>query len=708
MSATTSQLGYATTVHAAQGVTADTSHTVATGAGSRQLLYVAMTRGRDGNHLYLSTAGDGDPHAVITPDAVLPPTAVDILARVLDRDGSPVSATSTTRSLAAPTVRLRDAARRYDDALAYAAEAHLGPEKMAEIDAVAEALLPGLTDAQAYPTLRAHLALITLNGRSPYAELRRAITYRELDSALDVAAVLDWRLDPSGQHSGTAGPLPWLPAVPSALAEDKQWGEYLKARDALVRDTAQEVREATRSWTPQSAPGWASTLVAQAVDPDQDQAAVAGDLTADLAVWRAVADTAETDRRVTGRPALRVADVAAQQQLNKRATAVLGSPNAATQRWASLAQQVEPRILDDAFWPQLADSLAVAARAGINVPEVVANAVAGKPLPDELPAAALWWRLSRHLGPAAVTANAVSATATLRPEWTPELVAVLGERLTRNVLADPAWPSLVAAVSDATGHGWQPGQVLSTAFELLSDGQDGAPIAGNEIATALTWRIAMLTEANTPAFTGSGGAGGSGSSDQEVPMPPEPADLLDPTDFLDATCLYAVGGKGADGLDDSTSLSAEDEQWLAANSWTPGPDDGVERSEGEPAPAVAAVAPATPGRSGSVNKRLGVAASGHPRAHRRPQRPGPRVLHRPLPGQLGRALPAGTPRHRPERRRSVPPRLRPHRVDQPDRPPPRARRHRRRAPCRRALDASQHRPADRPVPRPAGPADLPR
>ena len=50
-------LGYAATVHAAQGITADTCHTVATGDETRQLLYVAMTRGRHANHLHLATAG---------------------------------------------------------------------------------------------------------------------------------------------------------------------------------------------------------------------------------------------------------------------------------------------------------------------------------------------------------------------------------------------------------------------------------------------------------------------------------------------------------------------------------------------------------------------------------------------------------------------------------------------------------------------------
>jgi hypothetical protein len=48
-------LGYATTVHSAQGVTADTSHAVLGESASRAMAYVAMSRGRDDNHVYIYT-----------------------------------------------------------------------------------------------------------------------------------------------------------------------------------------------------------------------------------------------------------------------------------------------------------------------------------------------------------------------------------------------------------------------------------------------------------------------------------------------------------------------------------------------------------------------------------------------------------------------------------------------------------------------------
>ena len=89
----------------------------------------------------------------------------------------------------------------------------LGTDTLAALDRAAEQLRPGLTAAPAYPTLRCHLALLAVDGTSPL-DLLRAVAgpdARELDTALDPAAVCDWRLHPDRSHS-PAGPLPWLPA----------------------------------------------------------------------------------------------------------------------------------------------------------------------------------------------------------------------------------------------------------------------------------------------------------------------------------------------------------------------------------------------------------------------------------------------------------------------------------------------------------------
>jgi hypothetical protein len=64
---TSTGLGYATTIHASQGVSADTMHGLVTGQESRQQLYAMLTRGRAANHLYLQVVGDGDPHTSSDP-----------------------------------------------------------------------------------------------------------------------------------------------------------------------------------------------------------------------------------------------------------------------------------------------------------------------------------------------------------------------------------------------------------------------------------------------------------------------------------------------------------------------------------------------------------------------------------------------------------------------------------------------------------------
>jgi hypothetical protein len=103
---TSTGLGYATTIHAAQGVSADTMHGLLTGQESRQQLYTMLTRGRHANHLYLQVVGDGDPHSLIRPDTISPRTPTMILQQIVARDDSPASATTVLRKLNNPAARL--------------------------------------------------------------------------------------------------------------------------------------------------------------------------------------------------------------------------------------------------------------------------------------------------------------------------------------------------------------------------------------------------------------------------------------------------------------------------------------------------------------------------------------------------------------------------------------------------------------------------
>ncbi|MGZ4506698.1 MAG: MobF family relaxase [Blastococcus sp.] len=125
------QLGYAATIHLAQGTTVDTTHTVLTGRESREQLYVALTRGRQANHLHLAgTPADlEDPaHPVLRPASDSnDPDPQQLLTDVLGRSDQRPSATSTLLEDADPGRRLQAAIDRYLDAHTLAAGTPLPP-----------------------------------------------------------------------------------------------------------------------------------------------------------------------------------------------------------------------------------------------------------------------------------------------------------------------------------------------------------------------------------------------------------------------------------------------------------------------------------------------------------------------------------------------------------------------------------------------------
>jgi len=90
------ELAYATTAHRAQGRTVDTAHAIISPTTTREVLYVAATRGRQSNQIYVDTAYDPDPQT--SHDEMTEPQSVrDVLAGVLANEGADVSAHETMR-----------------------------------------------------------------------------------------------------------------------------------------------------------------------------------------------------------------------------------------------------------------------------------------------------------------------------------------------------------------------------------------------------------------------------------------------------------------------------------------------------------------------------------------------------------------------------------------------------------------------------------
>jgi len=403
-------LGYATTIHGAQGLTADTMHGLATGEESREQLYTMLTRGRQANHLYLQVVGDGDPHGLAHTDSFYLLTGVERLERILARDDAPVSASTELREQDNPARLLAPAVARYTDALGVAAEQVVGADVVRRLDDEADQVVLWLTECPAWETLRADLLNLAADGHDPVTLLRQAANMGELDTARDPAAVLDYRLQLLVPEKAP-GPLPWLRGLPSRVAQDEVWGPYLRARAERIDDLAGAVRREVRSHP--RAPDWLGGM------PISPRAFENGVLLGDISVWRAVTEVPASDVRPTGAPAVGEAAARWQRDLDGRLDRALG-----TGKWGRLLPTLDPALARNSDRLVVARRLHRLAERGLDVAQLVESALGEGPLPAERPASALWWRVAGIAkvwqGWPSNPKNEVWETVTPRPVRRPE------------------------------------------------------------------------------------------------------------------------------------------------------------------------------------------------------------------------------------------------------------------------------------------------
>jgi hypothetical protein len=120
---------------------------------------------------------------------------------------------------------------------------------------------------------------------------------------------------------------------------------------------------------------------------------VPAELIADVQVWRAATQVDPSDLRPTGPTQLGRAARIFQQQLDKRLAA---DTLTGRQRRRLLATEA-PSATADPFLPELEEKLSNLTRAGFDATNLVRSAAAAGPLPDDHPAAALWWRILDQL-----------------------------------------------------------------------------------------------------------------------------------------------------------------------------------------------------------------------------------------------------------------------------------------------------------------------
>jgi conjugative relaxase-like TrwC/TraI family protein len=231
-------LGYAITAHRAQGLTVDTAYTVASASMSRENLYVALTRGRATNTVFVPVdqpdRNQNHEHAVganIDPDVPELDAARAVLAGILHRVGAEPSAHQSRRDEEHRWGSIAQLAAEYDTIATHAQRprwtrlvAHtLAGEGFTRRD------IAQVVESDAFGPLCAELRRAEADGHDVRRLLPRIAATRSLSDANDVAAVLYDRLSRAAARTPTgrnriAG---LIPRALGAVSDD--------VRDALDR-----------------------------------------------------------------------------------------------------------------------------------------------------------------------------------------------------------------------------------------------------------------------------------------------------------------------------------------------------------------------------------------------------------------------------------------------------------------------------------------
>lgn len=220
-------LGYAVTAHRAQGITVDTAHVVVSATTTRENLYVSMTRGRDSNIAYVALDRPDDSHAAPHPDDV---NARTVLYGVLQHTGVELSAHQTIEAEQETWSSISQLAAEYETIAASAQR-----DRWALLLRVS-GLTPEQADAvacsDAFGPLTAALRRAEAIGHDVDLLLPRLVARRSLDGAVDLAAVLQHRVETTAKQP-PGGRRRKTPALIAGLIPEAQGDMTLEMRAAL-------------------------------------------------------------------------------------------------------------------------------------------------------------------------------------------------------------------------------------------------------------------------------------------------------------------------------------------------------------------------------------------------------------------------------------------------------------------------------------------
>jgi conjugative relaxase-like TrwC/TraI family protein len=238
------ELAYATTSYRSQGRTVDTTHSLVSPTTTREVLYVAATRGRDSNMLYVDTSFDPDP-ATGHDGTIAPQSAREVLASVLDNEGADLSAHEVLERAQRHIEDFSVLAAEYET-LARAAQQQCWDDLLGR-SGLEPARLEQVRQSPAYGPLLAALRAAETRGLDVERTFPGLVAIRPLDDAEDPAAVLRDRVDrwtQTTESSRRAGTNLIAGLIPRAVGvTDPDMARGLEERDEAMQRRARALAE---------------------------------------------------------------------------------------------------------------------------------------------------------------------------------------------------------------------------------------------------------------------------------------------------------------------------------------------------------------------------------------------------------------------------------------------------------------------------------
>jgi conjugative relaxase-like TrwC/TraI family protein len=260
-------LSYASTVHAAEGLTVDTTQTVATPRTGRAALYVGASRGQAENRIFVNTQTVAEDAATGTVNKTARQDPLGVLAANIERDEPELAAIIEAEQNAAEAASLRAITERFTDVaeLATAGRTATLLDRLVNDGTLTPGQRVALAADDGTDSLARVLRQAELAGHDPDRVLRDAVTGRDLSDARSLASVLHQRItattDLHPRGDTYAG---WTPKV-----DDPVWQRHLNDLASLADRRRAELGHQVAAERPQ----WAIEALGRVPDqPDEQDA----------------------------------------------------------------------------------------------------------------------------------------------------------------------------------------------------------------------------------------------------------------------------------------------------------------------------------------------------------------------------------------------------------------------------------------------------